>query len=71
MRRKDVEAALAAHYSKKFRGKVWCIFDTSKRAYCIRGENLPAARKLRKVYPNGWSLLDYINPTKARQLIKI
>lgn len=70
MRRATLAAKLAKHYSRKFKGKVWCAYDETKRAYLIRGEGLPAAPKLRATYPNGWSLLDYIKPSKARELIR-
>lgn len=67
--RKQVAEELAKYYSKQFNGIVWCFFDTQKRAYCIQGEKLPAHPDLQDVYPNGWSLLDYINPTTARKKI--
>lgn len=68
MNREQVSAAVAAHYSAKFGGKVWCSFDEDRRRYCIRGEGLPAAPDIRDRFPNGWSLLDYLTPTKARQI---
>lgn len=61
---------LAEYYSKKFSGKVWCSWDESKRAYCIRGEGLPSHPDLRQQYPNGWSLLDFIKPDKASQILR-
>lgn len=68
-KRIQTEAALAKYYSNKFNGKVWCLWDTEKRAYCIRGEGLPSHPDLREQYPNGWSLLDYVKPTKAAKLL--
>ena len=70
MKRAEVEERLAAHYTAKLHGKVWAIYDRSRRAYCIRGEGLPAHPDLRAMYPNGWSLCDYIKPAKARALIQ-
>lgn len=68
--RVDVARLLGEYYSRKFGGHVWSYFDTSRRAYVIRGEGLPArSKRLRAMYPNGWSLLDYVTPTHARQLI--
>ena len=64
-KRIDVEKALAEHYSAKFGGDVWCLWDDSKRAYNIRGEGLPPAPEMVSTYPNGWSLNDYVTPGKA------
>lgn len=69
MTRAQVCEQLANYYSKKLNGKVWAHYDASKRAYCIRGEGLPAAPALRHLYPNGWSMLDYIKPAQAREKI--
>ena len=65
-RRSHVIAALEAHFTKRFNGKVWADFDPDKRKYYIRGEGLPAAKELRDRYPNGWSLLAYFTPREAR-----
>lgn len=75
--RKQISEMLAKYYADKFKrdtgqeyaGKVWVYFDESKRAYCLRGEGLPAHPDLRDMYPNGWSLLDYVKPTEARALV--
>lgn len=71
LNREQVARRLGEYYSQKFTretsrpAKVWSYFDESKRAYVIRGENLPS-----NVDPSrGWSLLDYVKPSKARQLI--
>ena len=69
MRRHEVSESLAAYYSEKMGGKVWAFFDETKRAYCIRGERLPAHPDLQRQCPNGWSLLDFITPTEARRKI--
>jgi hypothetical protein len=69
MNRAQVVSALSCHYSKKFGGNVRSGFDEAKRAYYIRGESLPAAKELQHLYPNGWSLLDFIKPTRARVLV--
>jgi hypothetical protein len=66
--RKVVESALAAHYSQKFAGNVWALYDVSKRAYVIQGEGLPAAKNVQQLYPKGWSLLDYITPADAQNI---
>ena len=70
MNRQQVSKRLAKHYSERFSGNVWAHYDESRRAYCIRGESLPACHELADRYPNGWSLLDYIKPAKARELVK-
>lgn len=67
--RKRIEDKLAAYYSLKMNGKVWCLWDEERRAYCIRGEGLPPHPDLKEQYPNGWSLVDYIKPNKALRLI--
>lgn len=69
MRRFQVESALAKYYSTKFSGNVWCTFDSSKRAYLIQGDNLKPHPAMANLYPNGWSLLDWVSPSKARGLI--
>ena len=66
--RKDVSERLGKFYSDKFNGHVWAEYDETKRAYCIRGEGLPAHPDMRATYPNGWSLLDYIRPSRAREI---
>ncbi len=69
MTRMEVSKALAVHYTQKMNGEVWCYFDTSKRAYCIQANGLPSHPDLRDLYPNGWTLLDFIQPRKARAMI--
>jgi hypothetical protein len=69
MTRKQVSERLGTYYSRKLNGTVWASFDHGKRAYCIRGEGLPAHPDQAHRYPNGWSLLDHIKPTTARELI--
>lgn len=70
LNRKQVARKLGEYYSAKFTketgrpAKVWSYFDEFKRAYVIRGENLPS-----NISEHGWSLLDYVKPTKARKLI--
>lgn len=56
---------IAKHYSAKLRGPVFCFWDTDKKAFCIRGENLPANPSVQGQYPNGWSMLDHITPEEA------
>lgn len=67
--RNDVCKRLGEHYSRKFNGVVWAVFDDSRRSYLIRGSGLPSAPEVRHLYPHGWELLDYIRPTEARKLI--
>jgi hypothetical protein len=67
--REQVSRGLASHYSRKLGGDVWAYFDESKRQYAIRGEGLPPHPDLIAMYPNGWSLLDFIKPARARQLV--
>ena len=79
-RRAQIASRLAVYYREKFAREtgraveeysgVWVEFDNAKRAYCLRGEGLPAHPDLADNHPNGWSLLDYITPAKARELIK-
>ena len=52
----------------EYQNKLWVSYDESKRAYCLRGENLPPNPTLADVYPNGWGLLDYVSPKLAREL---
>lgn len=67
--RQAIIDALARHYSEKFGGKVWAEWDATKRAYSIHGENLKPHPDLAAQYPNGWSLLDFIPPSKARTIL--
>lgn len=67
--RKQMIEALREYYSEKFAGKVYVDYDDAKRKYCIHGEGLPAHPDLQSKYPNGWSLLDYIAPAKAREIV--
>lgn len=68
--RKQVAERLGQYYSRKYEretgrpANVWSYYDDSKRAYCLRGENLPS-----NISDHGWSLLDYIKPMVARRLI--
>jgi hypothetical protein len=70
LNREQVAQRLGEYYSAKYTREtgrpahVWSYFDEQKRAYCIRGEDLPS-----NVRDHGWSLLDYIKPCKARRLI--
>lgn len=68
MNRAKVCAAVAKYYTEVLKGKVWCVFDTSKRKYEIRGEGLPAHRDLAANYPNGWSMMDHLTPKDARAI---
>lgn len=68
MNREAICEAVAAHYSAKFNGKVWCLWDDDVGKYCIRGEGLPPAPELAATYPNGWSLLDHLSPSKALKI---
>lgn len=72
--------ALAGYYINKFAkstglpveqfsGKIWVSWDESKRAYQLRGEAIPAKPDLQSTYPNGWSMLDWVKPSKARELV--
>lgn len=70
MTRVQVASKLSEHYTAKLGGKVWCSFDLRHKGYCIRGESLPAHPDMQHLYPNGWSMLDYIKPNKARELVK-
>ncbi len=67
--RAQVAERLAKYYTEKMNGPVRCSFDPDKRAYCIQGEGLPSHPDLSEQYPNGWSMLDYVKPGKARQLV--
>ena len=75
MTREQVAKQLGEFYSRRLTkqtgksAKVWSYFDEQKRAYVIRGENLPAHPDMEAQYPNGWSLLDYLTPRQARQAI--
>lgn len=69
MTREEVETRLGVYYSARFGGKVWSLFDYQRRVYCIRGDCLPAHESLRTQHPNGWSLLDYVTPKIARELV--
>lgn len=70
--RKRVSELLTAYYRDKFRnygtytGTVYVLFDDSRRSYCLRGEGLAPHPDLAATYPNGWSLLDFIPPARAR-----
>ena len=70
LNREQVAQRLGEYYSQKFTREtgrpahVWSYYDESKRAYCLRGENLPS-----NINDHGWSLLDYVKPIKARRLI--
>ena len=68
--RSEVSAFLAGFYSHKLSGKVWCAYDDGKRAYCIRGEGLPACAELRHQYPRGWSMMDWVKPAIARHMME-
>lgn len=68
--RAEVSKALGAIYTRKMGGEVWAHYDDNKRAYAIRGEGLPAHPDLREQYPRGWSLLDWVAPTRARQMVE-
>ena len=68
MTRAEVSKKVAAYYSKKFGGVVRCEFDSSKRKYEIQGDRLTPAPELASIYVNGWSLLDYIEPSRARAI---
>lgn len=73
--RQQVAEQLGEFYSRRLTNQtgkpanVWSYFDEQKRAYVIRGENLPAHPDIEAQYPNGWSLLDYLTPREARQVI--
>jgi len=68
--REYVAKWLGLYYTRKLGGKVWSSFDTSKRAYEIRGEGLPAHPDMKAQYPNGWAMLDWVKPTEARRLVQ-
>lgn len=61
----EVERKIAAYYSVKFGGKVWC--QSSGRKWAIRGEKLPSELP---IYSNGWSLLDTISTYQVRRILK-
>lgn len=65
--RKEIERRLSLYYSERFSGEVACSYDERKRAYSIHGSGLPS-------HPScptqTWSLLDYVKPSDARQLVK-
>ena len=74
-RREETCKQLAEYYANKFskdtgipaeqfRPKIWVSWDTDKRAYCLRG-----AMAYSLLAPGGWSLLDYIKPTKANDIL--
>jgi hypothetical protein len=71
LNREQVAERLGEYYSAKFtretgrQAEVWSYFDEQKRAYVIRGENLPSNVDASR----SWSLLDYIKPARARLLV--
>jgi hypothetical protein len=73
--RKQIAEKLTAHYAAKFpnrgkyRGQVWVTYDPSRRMYELRGEGLAPHPDLEAQHPNGWGLLDYIAPAKARAML--
>ena len=73
--REQVAKQLGEYYSSEYErisglpANVWSYFDESKRAYCLRGENLPSHPELRAQGRNGWSLCGYVKPAQARRLI--
>ena len=66
----NVCVKLSAYYTEKFGGNVRCIFDSARWRYEIRGEGLTPRPDLKDMYPNGWSLLDYITPEKAEKILE-
>lgn len=70
MLRTEVIAALSAHYSAKFGGKVWAGYESPHKGYYIRGDKLPAHADMKHLYPNGWSLLDFVPAAKAQAIAK-
>ncbi len=68
--RQKLERRLAEYYTAKMRGPVRCNWDPDKRSYCIHGEGLPAAPDLAAMYPQGWSMVDYIKPGRANLLLR-
>ena len=59
---------VSAHFTAKFGKKCWAGYDEQKRKYFVRGENLPAAPEVAHIYPNGWSLLDYLTAKEVDAL---
>lgn len=68
--RDEVARRLQIYYRARFSGGSLSVyFDEMKRAYCVTGSGLDPHESMRAQYPNGWSLLDYDKPAKARKLI--
>lgn len=65
---KAIAAAVAAYYSRKLKGNVWCSYDSERKRYEIRGEGIPAHPDLAAQYPNGVSILDYVTVAKAKNI---
>ena len=68
--RNEVARRLTIYYRARFSGgSLWVSYDDMKRAYCVRGSGLDPHESMRANCPNGWSLLDYDKPSKARELV--
>lgn len=68
--RNEVSRRLEVYYRARFSGgSLWVSFDDIKRAYCVQGSGLDPHESMRATCPNGWSLLDYDKPSKARELV--
>src|SRR5262245_5287361 len=66
MRRDEVARRLSLYYSEQFSGHVTSCFDESKRAYAIHGSRLPSHPSCPR---STWTMVDYVAPSKARELI--
>ena len=68
--RDEVSRRLQIYYRARFSGgSLWVSYDDQKRAYCVQGSGLDPHESMRATCPNGWSLLDYDKPAKAREIV--
>lgn len=63
--------ALADAYAATYRhlGKVWASYDGGGWI-TLRGEKLKPHPSMAAQYPNGWSLMDRVRTSKARERIR-
>jgi hypothetical protein len=67
----EIIEKLAAHYTEKMKGTVSANWDAGTRRYCIHGNHLPAAPSAQDLYPKGWTMIDYLTPAKANEVLGI
>lgn len=67
---KSIADALASHFTKRFGAPVRSEWDEDEKAYCIRGENLVPHPDMQDTYPNGWSLMSYVPPSRVERILQ-